>query len=112
MADVIHWNIRGIKDKRSPLFSKKIESVINFLNQPQNSMVINIQETHLKDDSEIPKKWMDFGHLYNIISSHAEENDRFSGIIVFINKIHEVISTETLIKGRVVLIKTQKSVTS
>ena len=111
MGDIIHWNIRGIKDKRNLNFFKKVETVVALLKQPQNNLIINIQESHLTQNLQIPRKWLNFEHLYSIISAHAVETDRFGGIILFINKTLEILETEILIDGRILFVKARNKVT-
>ena len=103
-VEIIHWNLRGIKTRNNQNYKKKVEIVNDYLENPQNTMLLNLQETHLRCEGEIPQKWKDFGHLYSIISTFAHDDDTYAGITVFVNKTFEIISTEVLIEGRVLLI--------
>ena len=82
------------------------------LSHPQDNSIINIQETHLTQNLEIPKKWLNFDHLYSIISAHATETDSFGGILLFISKTFEILESEVLVDGRVVFVKAKNKETS
>ena len=43
--------------------------------------------------------------MYNICSTFATNEDRFGCVTMFINKIFEIQSTETLYQGRILLVK-------
>ena len=53
MAELYHLNIRGLK-----IFnSDKINKVCYILEKVSQVLFLNIQETHLRDNSEIPRKF-------------------------------------------------------
>ena len=61
MAELYHLNIRGLK-----IFnSDKINKVCYILEKVSQVLFLNIQETHLRDNSEIPRK---FRSLHSSIS--------------------------------------------
>ena len=51
--EMIKWNKRGLKTSQNVNFSKKVEIVTSFLLNPQSSFIINIQETHLTNQTQI-----------------------------------------------------------
>ena len=108
--EIIHWNLRGLKTSQNLNFSTKIETIISFLLNPQTTFLVNIQETHLTDQTQIPKKWLNFKHLYHIVSTFAHERDRFSGISIFISKMYDMLQVREILKGRILLIKVQNKV--
>ena len=59
-------------------------------------MLLNLQETHLTNNAQIPKVWLNYNHIYEIISTHAQEEDRFAGMIIFVNKAFELVDTEEI----------------
>ena len=111
-VEIIHWNLKGIKTKSNRNYVKKIEIVNDFLENPQQILLLNLQETHLRNEGEIPSKWKEFDHLYSIISTFAQDDDTFAGITIFINKTFEIIKSEILIEGRVMLIKVKNKASS
>ena len=106
-GELVHWNLRGIKSKANSNYSKKVSIITNLLNKPQSSMVINLQETHLNSCNELPKEWVNFSHVYRIISTFATDTDRFGGITCFINKLWDVLKIDVLLEGRAQRIKCQ-----
>ena len=103
--EIIHWNIRGLKTFQNINYKNKIDSVTTLLNKNQSTMILNIQETHLTDIKQVPKKWQNYKHIYDIISADAHQEDRFSGILIFINKIFEVVEKVEIVKGRALKVK-------
>ena len=77
------------------------------LSSPQNNLLVNLQETHLSEECQIPLNWKNFEHLYTIIPNFCSRTDSFSGTLTFINKTLEIVVTEILIPGRLVLVKTK-----
>ena len=43
MGEVIHWNLRGIKDKRNINYKKKIDIVSQTLFSTRNLAALNLQ---------------------------------------------------------------------
>ena len=101
MAGPIHWNIRGLKVTNF----EKVKKCCAMLERVHEILFLNIQETHLNDDTQIPNKLLNFSHLYSIISSHAEDNDKGAGILLFVNKTEEVIEKKVLFPGRLLFVK-------
>ena len=97
MERILQWNVRGLKVSSNSFF--KIKKVVSNLENIQNTHIFNLQETHLQDDTEIPKKFKDFDHMYHILSTHATNVERGAGIILFINKTHLVIEQRVLHPG-------------
>ena len=105
MESILHWNVRGLKQESNSFH--KIKKCVSFLENVQNTHVFNLQETHLISDSEIPKKFHNFDHLYHVLSSHATEQDKGAGIILFINKTEDILESECLHPGRLLYTKTK-----
>ena len=101
--EYIHWNVRGINDKLRR--KGKVSKIISLLQKPQDTVLINLQETHLQSNEDIPPKFYEYKHLYHIIPSFASPGDSGSGILIFVNKREEVILREELVKGRIVILK-------
>ena len=74
-------------------------------------MILSIQEKHLTNSKQISRKWQNYEHIYEIITTDAHEEDRFSGILIFINKIFEVVEKEEIVKGRALKVKVINKVT-
>ena len=110
MACIKHWNIRGLKSPSSSF--QKVKKLTTKLEDVQKLSVLNVQETHLLNDNEIPQRLKNFDHLYHIVPSHACQNDKGAGILIFINKTEDIIETEELVPGRLVYVKYQNKNTS
>ena len=108
MTGIIQWNIRGLKIVSNSFF--KIKKCISKLEDVQKTNILSIQETHLTSNDEILKSLLNFDHLYHILSSHASENDKGAGIILFINKTE--IDSEVLFPCRLLYAKIQYKVAS
>jgi len=107
MADILHWNLKGIKDKRSLNYKEKIEIVTHLLSSPQKNGIINLQETHLGNIDQIPLEWKHFEHIYTMIPNFSTNTDTFAGTLIFIKKSVEIIDVTILVPGRVILVKTR-----
>jgi len=107
MTHILQWNLRGIKDKKNANYRKKVETVSQMLNDPGKHLIICLQETHIENESQIPPEWTKFSHMFSCFSNFATSNDTFSGSLIFINKILEVINFEIIIPGRVMIVKTK-----
>ena len=106
MAELYHLNIRGLK-----IFnSDKINKVCYILEKVSQVLFLNIQETHLRDNSEIPRKFDRFTHLYHQISSHTVDTDKGAGILMFVNKTEEIVEVNNCIPGRLLFVRTQNKV--
>jgi hypothetical protein len=101
--EYIHWNVRGINDKLRR--KGKVSKIISLIQKPQDTVLINLQETHLQSNEDIPPKFFEYKHLYHIIPSHATPTDIGSGILMFVNKREEIIFQEELVKGRILILK-------
>ena len=107
MTGPIHWNVKGLK----VVNYEKVKKCCSILEQAQNVLFLNLQETHLECDNDIPRKLLNFSHLYHLVSSHANEDDRGAGILLFINKTEEILSTENIFPGRLLYAKTRNKAT-
>ena len=110
MESILHWNIRGLKSESNSFH--KTKKCISKLENVQNTLLFNVQETHLRRDEEIPKKLKNMDHLYHILSAHATEGDKGAGILLFVNKTEEIVDTEILYPGRLLFAKIKNRTTS
>lgn len=53
-GEILHWNINGLKCKRSPNYKAKLDRIKSFLDN-EKTLVLNIQETHISSETELPK---------------------------------------------------------
>ena len=90
-VEIIQWNLRGIKTRNNQNYVNKIEIVNDYLENPQKTLLLNLQESHLRNEEEIPTKWKEFDHLFSIISTFAHDDDTYAGIIIFVNKTFDII---------------------
>ena len=102
MGDLIQCNIKGLKTVA--LRENKIELICKILTNTKTN-ILNLQETRLKNKKEIPKKWLNFQHLFHILLCNATEEDPGSGILIFIRKTYEILENNTVIPGRLFHIK-------
>ena len=107
MTHIVQWNLRGIKDKRNANFNTKVEIVSHMLSEPLKNLIVCLQETHVDDETQIPHEWNKFSHVFTMFPNFATATDTFSGSLLFINKSLEIISSEIIIPGRVILVKTK-----
>ena len=107
MGDILHCNVRGLK---TPDIRKNKVAIIQKLLNENKPIFINLQETHLYDDPEIPNEWTHLKSLYNIVFCGANSTDPGSGIIVFIRKTEQILEKSTLFEGRLLHIKTENLV--
>jgi len=99
-GEIFHWNLNGLKCKRSPNFKGKLEMIEYSLEKNTTTLIVNIQETHISKEEEIPRLFDTYKHLYNFEKTFANEDDPCSGILVCIRKTEEIVSTEEIVKGR------------
>ena len=105
--DIYHWNINGLKCKHSPNYLGKINQIGSILEKGSTS-ILNIQETHTSNESELPKFLKTYSHLYTFEKTFSCSGDVFSGILVCIRKTDIVILSEVLENGRLMYIKIMK----
>ena len=107
--EYIHWNVRGINDKLRR--NAKVSKIISLIQRPQDTVLINLQETHLQSNDDIPPKFFEYKHLYHIIPSFATPVDSGSGILIFVNKTEEIVFREELLQGRILILKLRNNTT-
>ena len=61
--DIYHWNINGLKCKHSPNYSGKINQ-INSILESGATYILNLQETHISNEEELPKFMTTYIDLY------------------------------------------------
>ena len=106
-GEIIHWNISGLKCKRSPNYKEKINYLRSFLEKNNSTYILNIQETHISKSNELPSILKLHEHLYNFVIAYSRNDDPYSGILLGIRKTEDIISTEILENGRLVFVKIQ-----
>ena len=106
-GEIFQWNLNGLKCKKSPNFKGKLEMIESILEKNTTTLIVNIQETHISKEEEIPGLFNTYKHLYNFEKTFANKDDPCSGILVCIRKTEEIVSTEEIVKGRLMHIKTR-----
>ena len=101
MESILHWNVRGLKTAQTD----KLKKCCDVLDNVSSVQIFNLQETHLSSDSEIPNRLLNYSHLYHIVSSHANNNDKGAGILMFINKTEDIIEYNNYFSGRLLFVK-------
>ena len=74
-----------------------------------STYILNVQETHISNNSDFPKKLKVYSHMYHCVSTYSNNADPYSGIFTFIRKTETLIKTETLVAGRLAYIKIQNA---
>ena len=105
-GEIFHWNVNGLKCKRSPNYSKKIDIISSHLENSNSTMFFNIQETHI-DSEELPPFLDIYTHIYNFEKTVAREGDPYSGIILCIRKTEEILKSEVIENGRLLYVQTR-----
>ena len=103
VGDINTWNICGLKSKRSPFYNEKIDTLSSLLENVNSTNILNIQETHIAKNEELPSVISLYKHLYNFEITNATDTDTYSGIILCIRKTERLISSEILEAGRLML---------
>ena len=107
--EYIHWNIRGLNDKGRR--KNKVDKIISLIQNPKKIVVVNLQETHLSSSEDIPKKILEYKHIFHIVPSFAPLSDKGSGIILLINKSEEIVSEIEILKGRIHILSLKNQAT-
>jgi exonuclease III len=63
-GEILHWNINGLKCKRSPYYKAKLDRIKSFLDN-EKTLVLNIQKTHISSETELPIFLDYYKHLYH-----------------------------------------------
>ena len=106
-GEIFQWDINGFKCKRSPTYIEKIDTIRSILENNNSTLMLNIQETHIPSENELPKLLTFYKHIYHFEKTFSRNEDPYSGILICIRKTEEIISTEILEKGRLIYIKIQ-----
>ena len=53
MTELLHWNVRGLKDKLNSNYKKKVQFIKMNLEQNHKTLIFNLQETHLTNEDEV-----------------------------------------------------------
>jgi len=110
-GEIVHWNVNGLKSKRSPKYNDKINTISSILEKSNHTFLLNIQETHLPDNNELPDFVKTYDHMYDYISTNSSSDDPYSGILIFIRKTEEILRSEVLETGRLIFLKVQNKAT-
>ena len=86
-GEILHWNINGLKCKRSPNYKAELDRIKIFLDN-EKTRVLNIQETHIS--TELPNLLDYYKHLYHFEKTYAKSNDTASGILMCIRKTENI----------------------
>ena len=105
MGDIVHLNVNGLKCKRGPNIKAKLDNISSILENVNSTWILNLQETHLHNESENPMFFELYNHLYNFVRTNASTTDPAAGIILCVKKSMEIISQEILEEGRLLYIK-------
>ena len=71
MESILQWNIRGLKSNSF----HKTKKCIAKLENVQSTLLLNLQETHLRCDEEIPKKLKNMDQKMTISYHQSFTND-------------------------------------
>ena len=108
-GEIFQWNINGIKCQISPNYKDKINQITSILEKNSSTAILNIQETHISSETELPDFVNLYKHIYHFQKTFSEIEDPSAGILICIRKTEEIIDTEELEKGRLLYIKTKNT---
>ena len=108
--DIYHININGLKLQKSPSFLAK-ESEIRSILDKASCTILNIQETHVPNETSLPKFLSLYKHLFDFIPTFSKSSDPSSGILICINKTEDIQCVEILEPGRLIYLKLENKVT-
>lgn len=108
-GDICHWNINGLKCKKSINYKEKINFLSSLLENTNSTILLNVQETHLTNENELPNFVNLYKHIYNFENAFAKSDDPYSGILVGIRKTETILLTEIIEQGRLIYIKFQNN---
>ena len=111
MADLtlISWNCQGLRVNSPSTFQKMFFLASQY---PQHQFdILALLETHHASEADFPPIFKEYNVNHHIIHTPAPSSDAFSGIIVVLNKEFTVLSTDTLLPGRIITVKFQYHIT-
>ena len=108
-SEIVQWNVRGLNSETRN--NNKFDKIVSMLENVTRLKILNLQETHLPSTDQEPSPFRNFRHLYHIIHACAPQDDRGSGICIFINKTENILINEILLHGRLVYIQLECSTT-
>ena len=109
MGDIINYNIRGLKTTQ--IRQNKVDLVCKLLAE-HNLKILNLQETRLSEETQIPSEFIHLGHLYEMVFCGTCEQDQGSGILIFVKKTEEIVEKSVLFEGRLVYLKIKNKVSN
>ena len=109
--ELLSWNVRGIRNINTNQGKQKVNKIKHELENVNQLKILCLQETHLRNECEIPKEWNKYKHLYHTLSTNATQNDSYAGIILFVNKTENILYHEVLFEGRILYTKIENKVT-
>ena len=77
-GEIVHWNVNGLKSKRSPKYIDKINTISSILENSNQTFLLNIQEKNLQNINELPDLVKTYDHMYEHISTNSSSNDPYS----------------------------------
>ena len=102
--EICHWNLNGLKCKQSPNYYGKINQISSIL-ENSATLALNLQETHISAEKELPNFVETYKHLYDFQITFSPANDTSSGILLCIRKTEKVMVSEVLENGRLLYVK-------
>ena len=96
----MHWNVNGLKCKKSLNYNKKVDTITSYLEKNNSTLLLNIQETHIANEGELPNFVNLYKHIYHFEMTFVANNDPSAGIILCIRKTEEIIKSEVIQNGR------------
>ena len=70
-GEILHRNINGIECKRRPNYKAKLDRIKSFSDN-EKTFVLNIQETHISSETELPNFLDYYKHLYHFEKTYAK----------------------------------------
>ena len=108
---ILTWNIRGIRNTKIDQGKRKVNKIKHELEQVNQLKILCLQETHLRNESEIPFEWNKYKQLYHFLFTGATQNDNYAGIVLFVNKTENILHHEVLFEGRILYTEIENKVT-
>ena len=105
----ISWNCQGLRLGRPQTFQKMYFLETQY---PRHQFdVLALLETHHASEADFPPLLQEYNVNHHIIHTPAPSSDPFSGIVVILNDQFTVLSSDTLLPGRIVTIHFKHHVT-
>ena len=112
MGDIYHWNINGLKCKKSINYKEKTQTLTSILENNNSTFILNVQETHIPSECDLPKFFNLYKHIYHFENTFSRNEDPSSGILICIRKTEEIIIREIIVNGRLLYLKIKNTATN